>query len=113
MKAASHSGLTWRSDGSQARPSATGRMPTRKPISAKPRKRLPDAPGVSTAAAISSVVWTPDELVTPTAIGSSSTQSCSTTIVAERSRPSVRSPSTEKGTIASSTVTRAIVRSWR
>jgi hypothetical protein len=36
---------------------------------------LPDAPGVSTAAAISFVVWIPVELVTPTASGSSTTQS--------------------------------------
>ena len=44
--------------------------------------------------AISSVVWIPVELVTPTAIGSSSTQSYGTTIVLERSRPSVSGPST-------------------
>ena len=55
----------------------------------------------------------PVELVTPTARGSSSTQSYGTTMVDERRRPSVSSPSTVKGTIASSTVTMAIVRSSR
>ena len=71
----------------------------------------PLAVGVSTAAGISFVVWIPVELVTPTEIGSSSTQSYGTTIVLERRRPSVCGPSSEYGTIASSTVTVAIVRS--
>ncbi len=53
----------------------------------------------------------PVELVTPTVIGSSSTQLKGTTIVLERRRPSVVGPSTVKGTIASSTLTFAIVRS--
>src|SRR5688572_30830687 len=53
----------------------------------------------------------PVELVTPTVIGSPSTQSKGTTIVLERSRPSVVAPSTVNGTIASSTLTLAIVRS--
>ena len=61
--------------------------------------------GVSTAAAISCTVSMPVELVTPTEIGSSSTQSYGTTIVLERSRPSVAGPSSVNGTIASSTVT--------
>ena len=46
-------------------------------------------------------------------IGSSSTQSNGTTIVLERSRPSVVGPSSVYGTIASSTLTFAIVRSSR
>ncbi len=62
---------------------------------------------------MSFVVWIPVELVTPTEIGSSGTQSYWTEITRERSRPSVGSPSTSKGTIASSTVTDAIVRSSR
>ncbi len=68
-------------------------------------------PGVSTAAGISSTVSIPVELVTPTVIGSPSTQSNGITIVLERSRPSVAGPSSSNGTIASSTVTDAIVRS--
>ena len=68
-------------------------------------------PGVSTAAATSSTVSMPVELVTPTVIGSSSTQSNGITTVLERKRPSVASPSTVNGTMASSTVTDAIVRS--
>ena len=63
------------------------------------------------AAGISSTVSIPVELVTPTVIGSPSTQSNGTTIVLERSRPSVVGPSTVNGTIASSTLTFAIVRS--
>jgi hypothetical protein len=55
----------------------------------------------------------PVELVTPTAIGSSSTQSWATTISLERSRSRVRGPSSSNGTIASSTVTSAIVSSSR
>ena len=69
-------------------------------------------PGVSTAAGISSTVSIPVELVTPTADrSSSSTQRYGITIVLERSRPSVPGPSSSYGTIASSTVTDAIVRS--
>ncbi len=49
--------------------------------------------------------------MTPTEIGSSCTHWNGTTIVLERKRPSVVDPSTENGTIASSTVTDAIVRS--
>ncbi len=71
----------------------------------------PVKPGVSTAAGISSTVSIPVELVTPTVIGSSSTQSNGISIVLDRRRPSVESPSTVNGTIASSTVTDAIVRS--
>src|SRR5207247_9799967 len=55
----------------------------------------------------------PVELVTPTEIGSSSTQSYGTTILLERRRPSVAGPSRVNGTIASSTVTDATVRSSR
>jgi hypothetical protein len=68
-------------------------------------------PGVSTAAGISSTVSIPVELVTPMIIGSSVTQRYGITIVLERSRSSVRGPSSSNGTIASSTVTDAIVRS--
>ena len=71
----------------------------------------PVSPGVSTAAGISSTVSIPVELVTPIVIGSSWTQRYGITIVLERSRPSVCGPSTSNGTIASSTVTEAIVRS--
>src|SRR5919109_774119 len=113
MKAASHSGAARRSDGSQSSPSATGTIPTRKPIKPKPKMLPAVTPGVSTAAAISFVVWIPVELVTPTEIGSSLTQSWRTTISLERSRPSVVGPSTWYGKIASSTVTVAIVRSSR
>ena len=63
------------------------------------------------AAGTSRAVSIPVELVTPTAIGSPSTQSNGTTIVLERSRFSVAGPSSVKGTIASSTVTEAIVSS--
>jgi len=93
MNAASQSGLARRSDGSQARPSATGTIPTRRPITPYPRNPFAEARGVSTAAGIAFVVWIPVELVTPTEIGSSCTHSNGTTIDAERSRPSVRSPS--------------------
>ena len=72
---------------------------------------LPVSPGVSTAAGIASTVSIPVELVTPIVIGSSWTQRYGITIVLERNRPSVCGPSTSKGTIASSTVTEAIVRS--
>ena len=48
--------------------------------------------GVSTAAAISFVVWMPVELVMPTAIGSSATHGYGTMIVLERSRPSIARP---------------------
>ena len=71
----------------------------------------PTGAGVSIAAGISFTVSMPVELVTPTVIGSSSTQSNGTTIVLERRRPSVVGPSTVYGTIASSTLTFAIVRS--
>ena len=74
-------------------------------------EKLGDGIGVSTTAAISCVIWMPDELVTPIEGGSSGTQSYGIVIVAERRRPSVASPSTVYGTIASSTVTVAIVRS--
>ena len=111
MNAASHSGLARRSEGSQSIPSATGTTPTSSPTRPKPRNPLGEGFGVSTAAATSCVVWMPVELVTPIRSGSSGTQSYGTRIVAERRRPSVRSPSTVKGTIASSTVTVAIVRS--
>ena len=55
----------------------------------------------------------PVELVTPTEIGSFSTQSYGTTIVLERSRPNVAGPFRVNGTIALSTVTEATVRSSR
>src|SRR5919109_1000396 len=113
MNAASHSGAARRSDGSHSSPSATGTIPTRNPIRPKPKTLPAVTPGVSTAAAISFVVWIPVELVTPTEIGSSLTQSWRTTISLERSRPSVVGPSTWYGKIASSTVTVAIVRSSR
>ena len=113
MNAASHSGEARRRDGSQSRPSAMGTIPTRNPITAYPKKLRAEAVGVSTAAGISSTVWIPVELVTPTEIGSCSTQSYWTTISLERSRPRVCGPSTSNGRIASSTVTAAIVRSSR
>ena len=75
MNAASHSGEARRRDGSQSRPSAMGTIPTRNPITAYPKKLRAEAVGVSTAAGISSTVWIPVELVTPTEIGSCSTQS--------------------------------------
>jgi hypothetical protein len=59
------------------------------------------------------VVWIPLELVTPTAIGSSSTQSYGMTMVVERRRSSVAVPSSWYGTTASSTVTSAMVNSSR
>ena len=49
--------------------------------------------GVRRAAGTSVVVWIPVELVTPIAIGSSSTHAYGTTIVLERSRSSVAGPS--------------------
>ena len=52
-----------------------GTIPTRNPITAYPKKLPAEAVGVLTAAGISSTVWIPVELVTPTEIGSSSTQS--------------------------------------
>src|SRR4030095_17136619 len=84
-----------RNDGSQSSPSATGTTPTSRPIRPYPRKLFTPARGVSTAAAISFVVSIPVQVVTPTASGSSSTHAYGTTIVAERRRPSVESPSTE------------------
>ena len=106
MKAASHSRLARRSEGSQAGRARPGRC---RRGNRSPRSRgtaAPEAPGVSTAAAISSVVWIPVELVTPTAIGSSSTQSYgdddrARAQAAERRGHRRR----ENGTIASSTVT--------
>ena len=86
MNAASQRGSARRSDGSQSRPSATGTTPTSSPISPYPRKLRALGCGVRTAAGISSTVSIPVELVTPTAIGSSSTQAYGTTIVLERSR---------------------------
>ena len=80
-------------------------------MSAYPRKPSTDGCGVSIAAGISSTVSIPVELVTPTVIGSPSTQSYGTTRVLERRRPSVVGPSTVYRTIASSTFTLAIVRS--
>ena len=82
-------------------------------MSPYPRKPRALGCGVRTAAGISSTVSIPVELVTPTAIGSSATHVYGTTIVLERSRSSVAGPSSVNGTIASSTVTDAIVRSSR
>ncbi len=107
----SQAALAWRRAGSQRSPSATGTTPTSRPMSAYPKKLETDGSGVAIAAGISFTVWIPVELVTPTVIGSSSTQLKGTTIVLERRRPRVVGPSTVYGTIASSTLTFAIVNS--
>ena len=112
MNAASHFASARRSDGSHSRPSAIGSDADEEADDRVAEEaRAPTRVGVSTAAAIAFIVSIPVELVTPTEIGSFSTQSNGTTIVLERSRPSSRGPSSVNGTIASSTVTEAIVSS--
>ena len=114
MNAASHFGAARRSDGSQSETERDRHDADQEADRGIPeRARVIDGLGVSTAAGICSTVSIPVELVTPTEIGSSSTQSYGTTIVLERRRPSVAGPVQVNGTMASSTVTDATVRSSR
>ena len=111
MNPASQRGSARRRAGSHSIPSATGMTPTSSPMSAYPPIADPLAVGVRTAAATAIVLWMPVEVVTPTVYGSPSTQSNGISSVVERRRPRVVGPSASKGTIASSTVTSAMVRS--